>query len=86
MGARPDRQPGDILIAPVADPAWTPLFLTAGGVILNVGGQISHATIVSRELGLPCVVSLEHATERIPDGAEVDLDGGTGTVRVVRLP
>jgi len=78
--------PGDILIAPVTDPSWTPLFMTAGGVIVNVGGQISHAIIVSRELGLPCVVSVEHATERIPDGAAIEVDGATGQVTIVELP
>lgn len=79
-------EPGDILIAPVTDPAWTPLFMTAGGVVVNVGGQISHAIIVSRELGLPCVVSVEHATERIPDGATIEVNGATGQVTVVELP
>ena len=79
-------EPGDIMIAPVTDPAWTPLFMTAGGVIVNVGGQISHAIIVSRELGLPCVVSVEHATERIPDGATIQVNGGTGQVTIVKLP
>lgn len=79
-------EPGDILIAPVTDPAWTPLFMTAGGVVVNVGGQISHAIIVSRELGLPCVVSVEHATARIPDGATVEVDGATGQVTIVEVP
>lgn len=79
-------EPGDIMIAPVTDPAWTPLFMTAGGVIVNVGGQISHAIIVSRELGLPCVVSVEHATQRIPDGSLIEVDGGTGQVTIVETP
>ena len=79
-------EPGDIMIAPVTDPAWTPLFMTAGGVVVNVGGQISHAIIVSRELGLPCVVSVEHATERIPDGATIEVNGATGQVTIVELP
>lgn len=78
--------PGDIMIAPVTDPAWTPLFMTAGGVVVNVGGQISHAIIVSRELGVPCVVSVEHATARIPDGATIEVDGATGQVTIVELP
>ena len=76
-------QPGDIMIAPNTDPGWTPLFMAAGGVVVNVGGQISHAIIVSRELGLPCVVSVEGATEKIPDGAIVEVDGNLGTVTVV---
>ena len=75
--------PGDILVAPHTDPSWTPLFMTAGGVVVNVGGQISHAVIVSRELGLPCVVSATDATTRIPDGATIEVDGDTGTVTVI---
>ncbi len=78
-------EPGDILVAPVTDSAWAPLFMTAGGVVANVGGQISHAIIVSRELGLPCVVSVEHATERIPDGAVIEVDGTTGQVTIVEF-
>ena len=78
--------PGDILVAPFTDPSWTPLFMTAGGVVVDVGGQISHAVIVSRELGLPCVVSATDATGRIPDGAAVEVDGDAGTVTVVGLP
>jgi pyruvate,water dikinase len=79
-------QPGDILVAPFTDPSWTPLFMTAGAVVVEVGGQISHAVIVSRELGLPCVVSLESATRSIPDGARVSVDGGRGTVTVLEAP
>lgn len=75
--------PGDILVAPHTDPSWTPLFMTAAGVVVDVGGQISHAIIVSRELGLPCVVSATDATSRIPDGATVEVDGDNGTVTVV---
>ncbi len=79
-------EPGDIMIAPNTDPGWTPLFMTAGGVVVNVGGQISHAIIVSRELGLPCVVSVEGATEKIPDGAIIEVDGNNGQVTVKELP
>ena len=77
--------PGDILVAPYTDPSWTPLFMTAGGVVVDVGGQISHAVIVSRELGLPCVISATDATGRIPDGATIEVDGDTGTVTVIEL-
>ena len=81
-----DLEPGDILVAPQTDPGWTPLFMPAGGVVVNVGGQISHAIIVSRELGLPCVVSVTDATTRIPDGALVEVNGDTGQVTVISLP
>ena len=76
-------EPGDVLIAPITDPAWTPLFVTAAAVVVNVGAQVSHAVIVSRELGIPCVVSVQHATLRIPDGALVRVDGTNGTVTML---
>jgi pyruvate,water dikinase len=75
--------PGDVLVAPHTDPAWTPLFVTAGAVVVDVGAALSHAIIVSRELGLPCVVSAKDATRRIPDGAEIEVDGNTGVVTLV---
>jgi len=78
--------PGDIMVAPLTDPAWTPLFMAADGVVVNVGGQISHAIIVSRELGLPCVVSVTDATVRIPDGATIRVDGSSGEVTILALP
>jgi pyruvate,water dikinase len=81
-----DLGPGDILVAPQTDPGWTPLFMAAEGVVVNVGGQISHAIIVSRELGLPCVVSVKDATSRIPDGATIQVDGNNGTVTVLEVP
>jgi pyruvate,water dikinase len=76
-------EPGDVLIAPVTDPAWTPLFVPAAAVVVDVGAQITHAVIVSRELGLPCVVSVTDATRKIPDGAMVEVDGAAGTVTVL---
>ena len=74
---------GDVLVAPITDPSWTPLFVPAGGVVVDVGAALSHAIIVSRELGIPCVVSATDATRRIPDGALVRVDGNTGTVTVL---
>ena len=76
-------EPGDVLIAPITDPAWTPLFVPAVAVVVNVGAVVSHAIIVSRELGIPCVVSVTDATKRIPDGALVTVDGSTGTVTLI---
>ena len=76
-------EPGDVLIAPITDPAWTPLFVPAAAVVVNVGAQVSHAVIVGRELGIPCVVSVQHATLRIPDGALVQVDGTNGTVTML---
>ncbi|MDH3704431.1 MAG: PEP-utilizing enzyme [Acidimicrobiia bacterium] len=79
-------EPGEVLIAPHTDPAWTPLFVPAAGVVVDVGAALSHAIIVSRELGIPCVVSATDATRRIPDGSLVRVDGSTGSVTVVELP
>jgi len=78
-------EPGDIMIAPTTDPSWTPLFLAAGGVVVNVGAVASHAAIVCRELGVPCAVSVVDATSRIPDGATISIDGSTGTVTILSL-
>jgi pyruvate,water dikinase len=78
--------PGDIMIAPTTDPSWVPLFLAAEGVVVNVGAVASHAAIMCRELGLPCVVSAVDATSRIPDGATIEIDGSTGTVTIIALP
>ena len=75
-------EPGDVLIAPQTDPSWVPLFVPAVAVVVNVGAMGSHAMIVSRELGIPCVVSVGDATDIIPDGAIVTVDGNAGTVTV----
>ncbi len=77
--------PGDILVAPITDPSWTPLFVPAAGVVVDVGAPLSHAIIVSRELGIPCVVSATGATRRIPNGARVRVDGNTGIVTVLSV-
>jgi pyruvate,water dikinase len=79
-------EPGDILVAPQTDPSWVPLFVPAAGVVVNVGAMGSHAMIVSRELGVPCVASVADATDIIPDGATVTIDGNAGTVTIVSLP
>ena len=74
------------MIAPITDPSWTPLFLAAEAVVVDVGATMSHAVIVSRELGIPCVVSATDATRTIPDGAKISVDGNTGRVTVIELP
>ena len=74
------------IVAPITDPSWTPLFVAAGGVIVDVGAAQSHAMIVSRELGIACVPSVTNATRRIPDGATVEVNGDAGTVTILALP
>jgi pyruvate,water dikinase len=76
-------EPGEILVATITSPAWTPLFMTAAAVVVEVGAAISHAVIVSRELGIPCVVSVADATTRIRDGALLAVDGSRGTVTIL---
>jgi rifampicin phosphotransferase len=72
--------PGDILVAPSTDPGWTPLFLTAGGLVMETGGMMSHGVIVAREYGIPAVVGVPGATERIPTGRRLTVDGTAGTI------
>ena len=78
--------PGDIMVAPTTDPSWVPLFLSAEGVVVNVGAVASHAAIMCRELGIPCAVSVIDATRRIPDGATIEIDGSTGSVTILAVP
>ena len=76
-------EPDDILVAPITDPAWTPLFLAVAGVVVEVGAQQSHAAIVARELGIPAIVGVAGATTLLTDGQLIEIDGATGTVEVV---
>ena len=78
-----DFQPGEILVAPQTDPSWTPLFLVASGVVVNTGSMGSHAMIVARELGIPCVGGLVGATTTLKTGDRVRVDGAKGTVEVL---
>ena len=77
-------RPGDILVAPATDPGWTPLFINAAGVILEVGGLLQHGALVAREYGKPCVAGIEGATAILKDGQIVELDGAGGVVHVVQ--
>ena len=70
-------EPGDVLVAAITDPAWTPLFVSAGAVVVEIGAPMSHAMIVSRELGVTGVLN---ASQRIKDGMLLELDGGSGTI------
>ena len=76
-------KPGEILVAPFTDAGWTPLFIAAGGIVVETGGMLSHAATVAREYGLPAVVNIEGATSMIPNGAMVSINGATGVVEVI---
>ena len=73
-------EPGEILVAPSTDPGWTPLFLTAGGLVMEMGGPMSHGAIVAREYGIPAVVGVPDATNRVETGQVITVDGSTGKV------
>ena len=75
-----DLRKGEILVTRATDPAWTPLFLVASGLVLELGGQLSHGAVVAREYGLPTVVNLTGATRILRDGQEITVDGGRGLV------
>jgi pyruvate,water dikinase len=73
-------EPGEILVCPGTDPAWTPLFLVAGGLVMEVGGMMTHGSVVAREYGIPAVVGVHQATTRLQTGQRVRLDGTAGRV------
>ncbi len=81
VGAR--LEPGEILVTPSTDPGWTPLFLTAGGLVMEMGGPMSHGAVVAREYGIPAVVGVPDAIERITTGQQITVDGSQGTVTLV---
>lgn len=73
-------EPGAILVASITTPAWTPLFALAAGVVTDIGGPLSHGSIVAREYGIPAVLGTGVATKRIHSGQTITVDGSTGTV------
>ncbi|RMD96471.1 MAG: hypothetical protein D6816_18865 [Bacteroidetes bacterium] len=75
--------PGEILVAPYTDPGWTPLFINAAGLIMEVGGQLTHGSVVAREYGIPAVVGVRGATQRLHTGQRVRVDGNRGVVEVL---
>jgi len=75
--------PGEILVCPGTDPAWTPLFLSAGGLVTEVGGMMTHGSVVAREYGIPAVVGVHQATIRLKDGQKIRVDGSLGKITVL---
>jgi pyruvate,water dikinase len=75
--------PGEILVCPGTDPAWTPLFLAAGGLIMEVGGLMTHGAVVAREYGIPAVVGVHQVTHKLQNGQRVRVDGNTGKVTLL---
>jgi pyruvate,water dikinase len=81
--ARADLEPGDVLVTRFTDPSWTPLFVAIKGLVTEVGGLMTHGAVIAREYGLPAVVGVEHATERIRDGQQIRVNGSDGYVEVL---
>jgi pyruvate,water dikinase len=73
-------RPGDVLVAPITTPAWTPLFAMAAAIVTDIGGPLSHGSIVAREYGIPAVLGTGIATRRIQDGQIISVDGSAGIV------
>ena len=73
-------EPGEILVAPVTDAGWTPLFVAAAAVVVDVGASLSHGSTVAREFGLPAVVNVKHGTRMIHTGQTITVDGTHGVV------
>ena len=78
-----DLQPGEILVAEVTDVGYTAAFCYAAAVVTELGGPMSHAAVVAREFGFPCVVDAQGATRSLPQGALVEVDGTTGEIRML---
>jgi len=76
-------QPGCVLVAGTTTPAWTPLFAMASAVVTDIGGPLSHGSIVAREYGIPAVMGVGIATRRIQNGQMLTVDGGAGTVTLL---
>jgi rifampicin phosphotransferase len=73
-------EPGEIMVAPSTDPGWTPLFLTASGLVMEMGGAMSHGAVVAREYGIPAVVGVPGATKHISTGQQITVDGSAGRI------
>jgi phosphohistidine swiveling domain-containing protein len=83
---RPDEKlvlPGDILVAPATDPGWTPLFINASAIVLELGGALQHGTLVAREYGKPCVTGVEDACRLLEHQKEIEVDGDSGVIRLL---
>lgn len=81
-----DLEPGDILVASITTPAWTSLFAKASGVVTDIGGPLSHSSIVAREYGIPAVLGTGSATRRIRSGEQITVDGDAGLVTLIEQP
>tara|TARA_B100001146_G_C16191539_1_gene439365 strand:+ start:176 stop:2797 length:2622 start_codon:yes stop_codon:yes gene_type:complete len=75
---------GEILVCRASEPSWTPIFINAAGVVMEIGGPLQHGGIIAREYGLPCVSSIDQATKLIKDGDLLEVDGSNGVVKIIK--
>jgi phosphoenolpyruvate synthase/pyruvate phosphate dikinase len=76
-------EPDEVLIAQTTDPSWSSIMFISSALVVDIGGALSHAAVVARELGIPCVVSTGHGTKLIKTGDRVRVDGSTGKVEIL---
>ncbi|MGE0385003.1 MAG: PEP-utilizing enzyme [Gammaproteobacteria bacterium] len=82
--SNPDAlEPGDILVCHTTDPSWSALMLVSGGLVIDIGGPMSHGAIIARELGVPCVINTRSGTRRLRSGDRIAVDGDAGVVRIL---
>lgn len=82
----PDEKPvteGDILVAYTTDPSWTPLFVNAAAIVLEVGGVLQHGAVVAREYGKPCIAGINNVLNKLQDGQRVEVNGDTGVLKIL---
>jgi rifampicin phosphotransferase len=78
-----DVEPDEVLVAPTTDPGWSAIMFVSKALIVDIGGELSHAAVVARELGIPCVVNTRNGTKAIQTGDRVRVDGGAGTIEIL---
>ena len=79
-----DFEPGDILVAHTTDPSWASIMFLASTLVVDIGGLLSHATIIARELGVPCVMGTGSGTRDLRTGDVCRVDGAAGTIQVLK--
>ena len=80
---RAQLQSGEIMVCPGTDPSWTPLFLTAAGLVMETGGMMTHGAVVAREYGIPAIVGVDRATQRLKTGQLIRMDGSSGHITLL---
>ena len=75
---------GEVLVARFTEPSWTPIFINASAVVMEVGGPLQHGAIIAREYGIPCISGISNATKLIQDGDFIEVDGSSGTVKFIK--